>query len=112
MSILSRDIYWLNSYETNNKEHNIEIGFDTHTLLMGYTQKNTYTDVDELPNSEFFLEISKIIPKRYADENVTYGEMICYVENRKYRVIYHYDTNCYMITDDEDLVIKKIEGNK
>ncbi len=107
MKIISNEFFWLESWETN-KEYNVEAGFDNHALLKGFMLNNIYSDLEQLPGIEFFLEISKLKPKLYAENKMTYGELVCYIENKRYKAIYYYDKNCYMITDDTDTIIKRI----
>lgn len=110
MSALPQNIIWLQSWETK-KEHNVEMGFDNYSMLRGYIAENIFSDLEQLPNIDFFLELSKLRPKLYTENELIYGEMICNVADIKYRVIYHYDKKCYMVTDDNDTVIKKVENN-
>lgn len=110
MNTILQNIIWLESWETK-KEHNVELGFNNHSMLRGTISENIFSDLEQLPNIDFFLKLSKLKPKLYAENEVIYGELICYVANIKYRVIYHYDTNCYMVTDDNDTIIKKIGSN-
>lgn len=110
MSTLSNKIYWLESWQSKEK-HNVELGFKNASMLMAIMKENTFSNIEQLPNVNFFLQLEKLIPPLYIDEEVTYGEMICHVDGKKYRVIYQYDTDCYMVIDDRDTIIKKIEGN-
>ena len=109
MNILSNKIKWLQNWELK-KEYNVEIGFDNHTMLRGYTTEKVFLSIEQLPDIDFFIEIHKLKPKFYADNVIIYGEIVCYIGDKKYRVIYHYDTNCYMIKDDTYTIIKKIES--
>ncbi|MGI5841572.1 MAG: hypothetical protein ACOX6N_05135, partial [Patescibacteria group bacterium] len=90
MNTISKMITWLNKWETN-KEHNIEVGFDNHAMLKGYIADDKFSCLDEFPDKEFFLKLSKSIPKLYAENKVEYGEIICFIENMKYRISYHYN---------------------
>lgn len=109
MSTLHRNISWLESFET--REHNVEIGFDNHSILRGNMTENQFSDLDQLPNIDFFLKLSKSKPKLYAENEAIYGEIICRVGDLEYKVIYHYDTKCYIVTDDNGTIIKKIESD-
>lgn len=110
MNTQPQNIIWLESWETK-KEHNVEIGFDNHSMLKGYMVKNVFSDIEQFPKIEFFLELNKLKPKRFDENKVVYGEIICCIADTKYRVCYHYDTNSYIITDDCDTVIKQIQSN-
>lgn len=107
MNELLKNYIWLESWESS-KKYNVEIGFDNHTLLKGYMSVNEFTCLEQLPDIDFFLELKELIPRLYAAHEVIYGEAVCYIKDEKYRVIYHYDKNCYMITDANDTIIKKI----
>ena len=110
MNTLLNKITWLENWELK-KECNVEIGFDNHTMLRGYMACNTFPSFEQLPNIDFFLKIKKLKPKRYDDNVIVYGEIVCYVNDELYKVIYHYDKNCYMITDKADSIIKKVESD-
>lgn len=110
MGTLPQNIIWLQSWETH-KEHNVEMGFNNHSMLKGYMSENIFSDLEQLPNIDFFRKLGETKPKLYAENEEIYGEVICYVADTRYRVIYHYDTKCYLVTDDNDTIIKKIENN-
>lgn len=110
MNTILKNFVWLGSWEVN-KKHNVEVGFDNHVLLKGYISEDIFSDLEQLPDRDVFLEISKLKPKRYGDYEILYGEILCYVKDKQYRVIYYYDKGRYMITDDTDAIIKMIEYN-
>ncbi|WP_195199104.1 hypothetical protein [Faecalispora jeddahensis] len=99
---------WLESWE-GSKPHNIDVGFNDHSLLRGQLLEDTFACVDQLPDIGFFLELAKLKPKLYAGNEMTYGELTCHVNNQKYKVIYYYDKNCYMVLDENDTILKKLE---
>lgn len=101
-----KNLVWLENWE-KNKKYNIEVGFDDHTILKGYIIKDTFATLEELPNIDFFYELRKLTPKLFDDNEIIYGELNCFVGNKKYRIIYHYDKQCYMVTDEDDTIIKK-----
>lgn len=102
------DLYWLNSWETN-KKHNIEVGLDNRKLIKGYIFKNEFSCLEQLPNTNFFLKLEKLKPKLYAKNNFEYGELICYINNEKYRIVYYYDKELYIVIDSNDIIIRRIE---
>lgn len=107
MNVLLKKLTWLESWE-NNKNHNIEVGFDNHKLLKGYADINSFSCLEQLPDINFFIELAKTIPKLYENNNIIEAEIICYIQNKKYRVGYHYDTKYLFITDDSDKIIKEL----
>lgn len=107
MNKLIDNLIWLERWE-RNKEYNVAIGFDNHTLLKGYVKMNDFSCFEQFPSVEFFLELEKIKPKLYSNNNVIEGSIICYIESKRYEVIYYYNTGNYLIIDDNDTIVKKL----
>lgn len=99
---------WLNSWETN-KQYNIEVGLNNGKLIKGYLIENEFSSLEQLPDIKSFLELEKFKPKLYDDNQFEYGEFVCYVEGEKFRVVYHYDKEVYMIMNSNDDIIRRIE---
>lgn len=108
MKISLTNFKWLESWE-RSKQHNVEVGFNNHALLRGYLSENTFPSMEQLPDVNFFLELAKLKPKLYAENEITYGEISCCVDEKKYKAIYYYDRNSYMLTDENDTIIKRLE---
>lgn len=111
MKISFTNFKWLESWERSEK-HNVEVGFDNHSLLRGHMVDTVCSHVEQLPDIEFFIELAKLKPRLYSENQMTYGEITCYVDEEKYKVIYYFDKNCYMILDKNDTIIKKPETEK
>lgn len=108
MVSLLKNLNWLESWETN-KKYNVEIGFDNHEMLKGYMSAPEFLCLEEFPDIDFFNELKKLKPRHYDSQEIIYGEIVCYIKDEKYRIVYHYDKGCYMIMDADDSVIKRLK---
>lgn len=103
----SKNIFWIEPYNSH-ETHNVEFGFDNMQLAHGILQMDIITDENELPDIAFFQAMKESKPKLYEYNEITYAEIDCFIGNEKFKVIYYYDKNYYLVVDETGKILKKI----
>lgn len=103
----SKNIYWIEPFDSH-ETHNVKFGFDNMHLAHGILQMDIITDENELPDIAFFQAMKESKPKLYEHNKITYAEIDCFIGKDKFKVIYYYDKNYYLVVDKRGKILKRI----